>query len=782
MQVRTLTGTPSPFPGVASEVVLAQLEFGAVLDVVAAFAAGPLGAAAVRARRPVADADLVGGELERVDALARLLRQGDPFRPEPVADLAPVLSLLAVPGAVAEGPALADLQRALAAMQLVGRELGRVAREAPALAGLVIELPPPALAKTLASALEADGTVKDTASPAVARARRAVRDARAKLVAYLEGLVRSLGAHVPPDAVVTVRGGRYVIPVLRESRARVSGIVHGESGSGATLFVEPGAAVELGNDLAEAEGDEARAVHALFRQLTDAVRPHAAQVEAGWRMCIAADDLYARARAAVEWQAQRPRLEPSRSAFAIRQGRHPLLIAELGLAAAVPFDLDLEAGEHALVISGPNTGGKTVLLKAIGLHVVLAQAGVIPPAGDGTTLPVLTGVFADIGDRQSIAESLSTFSAHVATLKSVLDGADAGSLVLLDEMGSGTDPAEGAALAAAALTALVRRGSLTVATTHLSRLKELATTTPGVVNASLRFDGESMRPTYELVKGVPGGSYGLAIARRLGLPADLLADAEARRSDRERSLDALLAEMEAKTSALATREREADERERAAREGRADLEALRAELEARRAEVERETRELERSGREQARRFLLDARQRVEEALGLARAAMTEATAREARRLVEDGVRAEAEAVKKLKDAAAAKGWKIGEREKGKRERGKGEGQTEPGRAGHPEPVHGLPSHSPFPIPHSPSSEVDLRGLTGDEAEAALVRALDHAILDDLPSLRVIHGKGTGALRARVGAVLKADRRVSGFRLAPAHLGGTGVTVVEFPA
>ncbi|MSR07644.1 MAG: hypothetical protein EXR93_11345 [Gemmatimonadetes bacterium] len=769
-----VTGTPSSFPGVASEAVLAQIEFLPALDVVAGFAVGPHGAASVRARRPVIDADLVRTELEQVDALAALLRGGDALRPEPVADLDQLLALLRIPGTVADGPMLAEAQRTLVAIGIVGRDVARVAREAPVLRSFIVDLPPGELAKKIGAALESDGSVKDNASPDITRARRKVREARQRLVAFLDGLLRSLSKHAPADAVATVRNGRYVIPVLREARARVSGIVHGESGSGATLFVEPTAAVEQGNDLAEAEGDEARAILALFRSLTDMLRPHVAQVESGWRMCVAVDDLYARSRAAMEWRAQRPRIDEARDRFAIRQGRHPLLIAELGLEAAVPFDLEIEPGEHVLVISGPNTGGKTVLLKAIGLCGALAQAGVIPPVGDGTTLPVFRGIFADIGDRQSIAESLSTFSAHVATLKGVLERADDLSLVLLDEMGSGTDPAEGAALAAAALTVLAKRHALTVATTHLSQLKELATTTPGVVNASLRFDGDSMRPTYELIKGVPGRSYGIAIARRLGLPADLLADAESRRSDRERSLDTLLAEMEAKSADLTRRERETLERETAFSEARVDLESLRAELERKSAELAAQGREMERSGREQARQFLLDARKRVEEALGLARAAMTEATAKEARRLIEEGVQSEAEAVKKLKEAAAAKGW------------------TVKGQKGSLDSASREPAAAPKVVIRRPSthdervmtavSEIDLRGMTGDEAESIIVRAVDDAILADLPSLRIIHGKGTGALRVRVAAILKGDTRISAFRVAPAEQGGTGVTIVEFSA
>jgi DNA mismatch repair protein MutS2 len=604
-----------------------------------------------------------------------------------------------------------------------------------------------------------------------------VRETRSRLVALLESILRSLGPHAPTDATVTVRGGRYVIPVLRESRGRAGGIVHGESGSGATLFVEPSAAVEVGNDLAEAESQEARAVHAVLRRLTGLLRPHAALIAAGWEMCVAADDLYARARYSQESHGWAPRIGAAADGLRIRRCRHPLLLAELG--NAIPFDLELNPSETAVIISGPNTGGKTVLLKAIGLVAALTQSGVIPPVGEGTVLPIFTGIFADIGDRQSIAASLSTFSAHLQTLKSVLSTADAGSLVLLDELGSGTDPFEGGALAAAVILALVGRRALTIATTHLSQLKELATSTAGVVNASMRFDGEDMRPTYELVKGVPGRSYALAIARRLGLPADVLATAEARRPAQERSLDELLAQVEATSAELTRREQEAEEREASVREARQDLESLRADLQERAAALAEREKELERAGREQARQFLLQARKRVEDALGMARAAVTEASAKEARRLVEEGVKSENDAVRKLKEAAEQKGWTIkgGSRESDVGSRGATPTTNKPNVI--PWKPEGRKPTTDDRLPTAVVSEVDLRGMTGDEAESAVLRALDDAIINELPALRIIHGKGTGALRARVSQILKADRRVTGFQLAPAQQGGTGVTIAE---
>src|SRR5437773_701983 len=281
-------------------------------------------------------------------------------------------------------------------------------------------------------------------------------------------------------------------------------------------------------------------------------------------MCVAFDDLCARARYAVEVNGFAPTIGPG--PLEIRAGRHPLLLGATE-SAVVPFDLVLAPDEFTVLVSGPNTGGKTVLIKAVGLLGLMAQSGIIPPIGPHSTLPVFTGVFADIGDRQSIAASLSTFSAHVAVLRDILERAAAGSLVLLDEIGSGTDPAEGGALATAVLQTLTRRRAVTLATTHLGALKQLAAETVGIVNASLQFDGETLTPTYRLLKGVPGRSYGLAIARRLGIAGDVLEIAERAMPKAERQLDALLATVEARARELDAKEQELAARDQSLRGG-----------------------------------------------------------------------------------------------------------------------------------------------------------------------------------------------------------------------
>jgi DNA mismatch repair protein MutS2 len=484
-------------------------------------------------------------------------------------------------------------------------------------------------------------------------------------------------------------------------------------------------------------------------------------------------------------------------------GRHPLLLA--GSEPVIPFDLDLAEQERTLLISGPNTGGKTVLLKAVGLATALAASGIIPPVGPGSRLPVFRRFYADIGDRQSIAASLSTFSAHVRILRRMLEEADDATLVLLDEIGSGTDPAEGAALAGAALVSLTGRGSVALATTHLGSLKDLASHTPGIVNASLQFDAVTLTPTYRFLKGVPGRSYGLAIARRLGVAAGILADAEARVPQAERSLDALLAAVE-------QRERELQVAQGTLAERAVDLDSLSARLAlqnesqaAREAELRRREKEAERQGRQQARAYLLEARQRVEEALGAARGAADEAAAREARRLVEEGIRAEGEALadsgtagRRDSDAELPIGARVqlesggsGEvmevRSDGKVVVAAGSIRMVADRASLtiiPRKAEPKTSARADPLSRGPAVplEIDLRGMTGDEAEVATVAAVDAAVLSEQPYLRIIHGMGTGVVRDRVQRVVSKDRRVSRYAFAPRNQGGTGVTIVEFSA
>lgn len=712
-------------------------------------AAGPLGAARVAARRPEYDPASIRAALAQVAELAALLITDDSIRAEPVPDITQSLELLVVPGSVLEAPAFAELTVALVAMRVVASDLKRLdtSHAAHRTASLRVDPPPKDLETKLVQSISPDGQVLDGASKDLARARQQVREARKRVMDRLGSILGGLDqTERAPDAAVTVRGGRYVIPIRSTARARVGGIVHDESATRSTVFVEPPEIIELGNELRAAESAELREVLRVLRELTDLLRPHRATIAAAWEMCIAFDDLCARARYAVEVNGFVPEIGGH---LKIKSGRHPLI------DHAVPFDLELVSDEFTILVSGPNTGGKTVLIKAVGVLALLTQSGVVPPIGPHSSLPVFTEVFADIGDRQSIAASLSTFSAHVAVLRSILDGAGPGSLVLLDEIGSGTDPAEGGALAAATLKTLTRRRAITLATTHLGALKQLAAETVGIVNASLQFDAETLTPTYRLLKGVPGRSYGLAIARRLGISPDVLAEAERAVPDAERTLDRLLASVEARGREVDARAAELETRAAQLaleRQNLTNLEALEAELRTR-------EKALDKDSRERARAYLLEARKTVEAALAQARAAVTEATAKEARRIVEEAIE-KTEPVEEKK-----KGWV--NLEELRRRKNVPSSPLADRRGGQG-------------VRTDVANEVSLRGLTIEEAEPLLHRAIDDAVLADLPYLRIIHGKGTGVLREFVQGVLKRDPRIKRFALAPANQGGHGVTVAEF--
>lgn len=801
-----MRSAPAPLAESAVADALATLEFAQVLDVVAGFAVGPLGSERVRSRWPASNEQWIRAELALVGEVAAVFRRGEAVRAEPVPDVSDALARLRVEGSVLEPVELAGIGRLLAAARAVDGELRRITELAPMTAALRVELPPRPIDERLARSVDADGNVLDTASPALAAARRGVQAARQRLLRALESILHGLDAQtVGVDASVTVRNGRYVIPVRRDSRKRPQGIVHDESASAATLFVEPQAAIEHGNAFREAQVQEEREVLRVLRELSDMLRPEQARILAAFEMAIAVDDLVARARYAVAVRGEVPTVEPAPTALDLVDARHPLLLAAGG--TVIPFDLTLDRSERTLVISGPNTGGKTVLLKATALAAMLAQSGIVPPVGAGSQLPIFRQVFADIGDRQSIAASLSTFSAHVALLRHVLEQVDESTLILLDEVGSGTDPAEGAALAAASLSVLTARGAITLATTHLGALKSLATEVPGVVNGSLQFDGASLAPTYQFRKGVPGRSYGLAIARRLGVSPRVLEDAEGRVSERERELDALLARAEARDRELAELTKATGERQLELEGLAAGLELQRASQTAREKELRARERDADQRARKEARRYLLEAREQVEAALQVARDAVDESKAKEARRLVETAANTLRESEgEEASDVGAS--TRLSEGQKVKlpsgltgdvleiRDDGKvvlavgsmrmvadptgaeivSSGSSRQARK------HAAERDTGATATDAASFEIDLRGLTGDEAEQTTVAALDAAVLSEQPYLRIIHGMGTGVVRERVREVLKRDRRVIRFDFAPRNQGGVGVTIAEFTA
>jgi len=791
---------------------LGVLEFQRTLDVVAGHASSPAGAAYVRELRPADDVEAIEREHARVTAMRALVTGDAPWSPDAVPDVARALTRLRVAGTALPGPELLGTLVLLRSSRRTSEALRDPRRPSVATAVLAPITAKLISAKQEESALERvladDGSVRDDASPQLRRIRRELRGAEAELVRLLERLMAKLESHQQvPDMSVTVRNGRYVIPIRREARGAIGGIVHDTSGSGATLFVEPPAAVEEGNRIRELEIEEVREVDRILLEATDRIRPLQDELVASLDALVVLDSLYARARYAITYECAHAELATPADGFAIRNGRHPLLLAQ-GVAV-VPFDLEMAPEERTLLVSGPNTGGKTVLLKSLALISALVQSGIPAPVAAGSRVAVFDDLFADIGDEQSIEASLSTFSAHLRNLGEILRAATARSLVLVDELGSGTDPIEGAALGGAILEELTRRGALTIATTHLGALKELATEVPGVVNASLQFDAAALAPTYRLIKGIPGRSYGISIARRLGLRPDVLDRAEERVPKGERDVNRLLADLEVREAELTARERDVAL-------GQESVQARAHRVAEREQRVKQREREIEKESRAGARRYLLDARAEIERTIRELReagAAELDEQARAARKGVERMAAEHGEALSALDGRDATR---RGEDAPDTDDAEPNEGdlveiETLGGRLGRvverrddeavvavggikltlpqsalrrslkqeQKPRDVVPMMGDIPEEHV-SREIDLRGQRVGDIDDVVMQALDAAVRADLKALRIIHGKGTGALRARVAEMLRKDTRVKTFRLGAWNEGGTGVTVAEF--
>jgi DNA mismatch repair protein MutS2 len=790
---------------------LAVLEFQRVLELVAARATSGAGARCVHDLAPHNDIAALELEHGRVAAMRVIVEREGGWIPQPIPDLEHVLGRLRLIDATLSAEDFVRVLTALRSGRLTRASLSPEDRPVAELAALALLAPDrDALLADVGSetAIERvvtdDGTVKDGASPALRRIRRELRSAESELIALLERIMQQLDPRLRvPDASVTVRNGRYVIPVRREGRNAVGGLVHDASSSGATLFVEPPAAIERCNQIRELEADETREIDRILRELTEQVRPLFAQLSESVEALTRLDALYARALFSRDFRCGRITLVRPGSGFRILEARHPLLM-EQGIAV-VPFDLEMGTEELTLLVSGPNTGGKTVLLKTIALLSAMVQSGIPVPATSGSAIVVYDNIFADVGDEQSIEASLSTFSAHLKNIAEILRGADVNSLVLLDELGSGTDPLEGAALGGAVLEDLTRRRAMTIATTHLGALKELATEVRGIVNASLQFDAEALAPTYQLIKGQPGRSYGISIARRLGLPADVLLRAEERVPKVERDVNALLASLEQRSAELATLLAHARETRDSAREWAHRLAERETGLRGREQTFERES-------RQEARRYLLEARAEVERTIKALRGTSSESrdqAIRVARQRIEYLAEEQRQRLDDVESASSASGADVPQ----SRELRPGDLvrlRALGGRAGRvielrdgecvvaigdvkmtfpvdevartsdvpAEPEMSVSIRGRLPEPEA-VTEIDVRGVRAAEIDEIVMQALDAAVRADLPALRIIHGKGTGALRERVTEMLRKDIRVKGFRVGAWNEGGAGVTVAE---
>jgi DNA mismatch repair protein MutS2 len=751
----------------------------------------PMGRDRALSAAPLSDRHAVIAALEQTgQARAAIGAHGAPSW-ESIPDVRPSLERCRTEGALLDGAelwALVPLLDAGPRLSAFGRSVRPLA---PALADIAEGLPRlDDLRETLRRSLADDGSLTDDASPRLRRLRHRIRDLQRRIVRDLESLFRTSEADkIFSDRYVTRRNGRYVVPVRAEARARLRGIIHDRSQSGQTVFLEPDRVIDANNELVQETREEEQETARILAELTDAVRASLPEIERLSADIGELDWIVARAALAERMAATRPSIDAS--GVHLKAARHPLLLAQSWRhpeRPAVPVDLELDRRRPLLVVTGPNAGGKTIALKTLGLLCLMARVGCHLPVDEGSRLPLVSRLFAVIGDEQSVAENLSTFSAFVRQVREVLAQVDARSLVLLDELGAGTDPDEGAALAQAILEELERRGALVMATTHLEPLKAFASTHPGARNASVEFDRERLAPTFRLVYDHPGHSYALAIAARLGLDGALIERAQAHRSEHAARLSDLLAQLDEQTRSEAARvlDIERRESEAASRLGRAA-----AELE----QAQSRAREIVARSKQEAATLLADIRRAIAgEWERLKQAERSRKSLDEARRHVRE-LTARVE-VPPANEPAPSETPAPGDTVEASHLGVRGRLQAIAGAMATVQsgtitvrvPVQILRKIAaggagaalrPARVPEKPAvaPELHLLGRTTDEARSLVEKYLDDAFLAGLPTVRLVHGKGTGALRKTVRDLLGGHPLVESFRDGEPNEGGAGATV-----
>nr|WP_206529491.1 endonuclease MutS2 [Brevibacillus sp. SYP-B805] len=644
--------------------------------------------------------------------------------------------------------------------------------------------------------IDDNGDVLDSASPELRQIRQEIRQLEARIREKLDQMIRSSSYQkMLMDSIITIRGDRYVIPVKQEYRHVFGGIVHDQSASGATLFIEPEAIVAMNNKLREYRLKEEREVERILYQLTELVAAQVEPLRENIEALAELDFIFAKAQLASSMKAIGPKLN-ERGYIRLKKARHPLIPHD----AVVPIDVELGGDYTAIVVTGPNTGGKTVSLKTVGLLSLMTMAGLHIPAEEESEMTVFSSIFADIGDEQSIEQSLSTFSSHMTNIIQILKTMDERSLVLFDELGAGTDPTEGAALAMAIIDHVIDSGARLIATTHYSELKAYAYDRPEAINASVEFDVQTLRPTYRLLIGVPGRSNAFAIARRLGLSEEIIARAKASISDEENQVESMIASLE--------RNRKKAEQERQSAEAlRREAEDLRRQLEEERARFAEEKNRLLAKAEEEARIAVQLAKEEADAVIRELRSMMAEGVEIKEHRLIaarkrlnEAVLELEKEKVKKPAKPARAGQIKPGDEVMVTSfgQRGtvleKVSGQEFLVQIGMMKmkvkqddmqvvkPVKTEPMVSYTAVKRSRGSvkmELDLRGYNVEDGIREIDQYLDEALLAGLHTVSIIHGHGTGVLRKGVHDYLRSHRHVKSFRLGGQGEGGVGATIVE---
>jgi len=732
------------------------------------------------------------------EAMAYLREHRVPFNE--VQFLSEAIQRLNVAGALLEIPEVEAIQTFLTQIEALRLRWKDEAESFPRLAQKAARLPDlRELGKRLGRAIR-NGDIDEKYSPELARIRRALESARLDVTRKLESMVRNPDlATQLQEQLVTVRNGRFVIPVRVEQKRGFEGIVHGASSSGATVFMEPLSVLELNNELVRLQEDERREIARILAELTALIQDNTPQLLAARSLSAELEVTFAKARFGREFDCARPVFSESggQPLLSLIKARHPLLQDNLRTQnrSITPVSVDLDATRRILVISGPNAGGKTVVLKTVGLLALMAQSGMPVPA-DEATMPVFDRILADIGDQQSIVNHLSTFSAHVLAIKSMLESATSRSLILLDEIGSSTEPGEGAALARSVLERFRQIGSLAIATTHYNKLKIYAETTTGVTNAAMEFNEQTLEPTYRLLHGLAGASSGLKIAERLQLPGNVLSDArsflEAGDAETARYVDELrrrIAELE-KEKAKFESDRQAFERWR-----QQELEELKKEHQAEIARVERRLTEIAKEMSDRASRELQavqeeSLKKKYQKKLDTVKAHAA-AQIREEKEKAAGPKQAPKQSVRPVEPIEAGSRVRVlslGVNASVASVSGS-EAEVLAGTMRIRRPLEDLeliekPSmvlppgvHVQLSNPDVESNEINLVGCTVDEAVSRTDKFLDEAFLAQLPMIRIVHGMGTGALRNAISDLLRSHPHVARFESAPHSEGGRGVTI-----
>ena len=659
------------------------------------------------------------------------------------------------------------------------------------------------LANEIERCIPGEDEVSDDASSTLKHIRRSINGINERVHATLTSLVNGSLRTYLQDPIITMRGDRYCIPVKAEYRGQVQGLIHDQSSTGSTLFIEPMAVVKLNNDLKELYAREQEEIQIILAGLSEEAAQYIEEIRADYRALTDLDFIFARGALALSMKASRPVFNEENKIH-IREGRHPLLDPK----TVVPITVTLGEEFDLLIVTGPNTGGKTVSLKTVGLFCLMGQAGLHIPAGDRSQLAVFHQIYADIGDEQSIEQSLSTFSSHMTNIVSFLKKVDSHSLVLFDELCAGTDPTEGAALAIAILSHLHSQGICTMATTHYSELKVYALSTPGVENACCEFDVESLRPTYRLLIGIPGKSNAFAISGKLGLPDYIIEDAKKRLSEQDVSFEDLLTDLETSKRTIEKEQEEIARLKKEAEDLKAQAKQRQEKLDDQRDRILREANEkanaILREAKEIADKTIKDFRKFGKENIS---AAEMEKEREKLRKKIKDTASASAMKAQKPKKEHKASDFKLGESVKVLSMNLTGTVSSLPDAKGNLTVRMGILSSqvniSDLEIieevsPYAPKKmnrtskgkikmgkslsvrpEINLLGRTVDEAVAELDKYLDDAILAHLNTVRVVHGKGTGALRKGIHEYLRRQKHVKSYHLAEFGEGDAGVTIVE---